>query len=134
MPVTSAQSRDDTSLMAHPTRHRTTKDASAIRKLIPRMLRISVMGGMVWSLIAGIVGALGAFGVLLAFGAKGTPAVVMAIVFAGAPVVNAHDQLGQRAIARALHEVEPNVRAAAVPTIASDPADGLRNPEPIDLR
>lgn len=47
------------------------------------------MGGMVWSLIAGIVGALGAFGVLLAFGAKGTPAVVMAIVFAGAPVVNA---------------------------------------------
>jgi hypothetical protein len=27
--------------------------------------------------------------VLLAFGAKGSPAVVMAIVFAGAPVVNA---------------------------------------------
>jgi drug/metabolite transporter (DMT)-like permease len=45
--------------------------------------------GMVWSLIAGIVGAIGAFGVLLAFGAKGTPSVVMAIVFAGAPVVNA---------------------------------------------
>ena len=31
----------------------------------------------------------GAFGILLAFGAKGTPAVVMAIVFAGAPIVNA---------------------------------------------
>jgi uncharacterized membrane protein YeaQ/YmgE (transglycosylase-associated protein family) len=45
--------------------------------------------GMWWSLIAGIVGAVGAFGVLLAFGAKGTPAVVMSIVFAGAPVVNA---------------------------------------------
>lgn len=45
--------------------------------------------GMLWSLIAGIVGALGAFGVLLAFGAKGTPSVVMSIVFAGAPVVNA---------------------------------------------
>ena len=30
-----------------------------------------------------------AFGVLLAFGAKGSPAVVMSIVFAGAPVVNA---------------------------------------------
>jgi len=44
-------------------------------------------GGMIWSLIAGIAGALGAFCVLLAFGAKGTPAVVMAIVFAGAPVV-----------------------------------------------
>jgi hypothetical protein len=45
--------------------------------------------GMWWSLIAGIVGAIGAFGVLLAFGAKGTPAVVMSIIFAGAPVVNA---------------------------------------------
>src|SRR5213076_516799 len=45
--------------------------------------------GMGWSLIAGIVGAIGAFGVLLAFGAKGTPAVVMSIIFAGAPVVNA---------------------------------------------
>jgi hypothetical protein len=45
--------------------------------------------GMVWSLIAGIVGAIGAFGVLLAFGAKGNPAVVMTIVFSGAPVVNA---------------------------------------------
>jgi hypothetical protein len=45
--------------------------------------------GIAWSLVAGIVGAAGAFGVLLAFGAKGAPAVVMSIVFAGAPVVNA---------------------------------------------
>src|SRR5436190_23796743 len=45
--------------------------------------------GMAWSLVAGIVGAIGAFGVLLAFGAKGSPATVMAIVFAGAPIVNA---------------------------------------------
>lgn len=46
-------------------------------------------GGATWSLIAGIAGAIGAFAVLLAFGAKGSPAVVMSIVFAGAPVVNA---------------------------------------------
>jgi len=46
-------------------------------------------GGSWWSLVAGIAGAIGAFGVLLAFGAKGKPAEVMAIVFAGAPVVNA---------------------------------------------
>ena len=46
-------------------------------------------GGAWWSLIAGIAGAVGAFGVLLAFGAKGTPPVVMALVFAGAPLVNA---------------------------------------------
>ncbi len=45
--------------------------------------------GMSWSLVAGIVGAIGAFCVLLAFGAKGTPTVVMSIVFAGAPIVNA---------------------------------------------
>ena len=45
--------------------------------------------GITYSFIAGIVGAIGAFGVLLAFGAKGHPAVVMAIIFAGAPVVNA---------------------------------------------
>jgi drug/metabolite transporter (DMT)-like permease len=45
--------------------------------------------GVAWSLIAGIVGAVGAFSVLLAFGAKGSPAVVMSIVFAGAPVLNA---------------------------------------------
>ena len=45
--------------------------------------------GSWWSLIAGIAGAIGAFGVLLAFGAKGNPSVVMSIVFAGAPVINA---------------------------------------------
>ena len=45
--------------------------------------------GLWWSLIAGTVGAIGAFGVLLAFGANGKPAVVMSIVFAGAPMVNA---------------------------------------------
>lgn len=45
--------------------------------------------GWSWSLAAGIMGAIGAFGTLLAFGAKGSPAVVMSIVFAGAPVINA---------------------------------------------
>lgn len=47
------------------------------------------MKGTVWSLVAGTVGAIGAFCVLLAFGAKGQPAVVMSIIFAGAPIVNA---------------------------------------------
>jgi drug/metabolite transporter (DMT)-like permease len=45
--------------------------------------------GLWWSLLAGVAGAVGAFGVLLAFGAKGHPAVVMSIIFAGAPIVNA---------------------------------------------
>jgi uncharacterized membrane protein YeaQ/YmgE (transglycosylase-associated protein family) len=50
--------------------------------------------GWVWSLIAGVVGAVGAFGVLLAFGAAPQPKaayvpVVMSIIFCGAPIVNA---------------------------------------------
>ena len=45
--------------------------------------------GVSLSLIAGIFGGIGAFCVLLAFGAKGTPAVVMSIIFSGAPIVNA---------------------------------------------
>lgn len=45
--------------------------------------------GLWWSLAAGIVGAIGALCVLLAFGAKGHPVTVMTIVFAGAPIVNA---------------------------------------------
>ena len=46
-------------------------------------------GGMFWSLVAGTVGAFGAFGILLAFGAGGRPAVVMSLVFAGAPILTA---------------------------------------------
>jgi hypothetical protein len=45
--------------------------------------------GMGWSLVAGIAGAVGAFCVLLAFSSGGKPGVVMSIVFAGAPIVNA---------------------------------------------
>lgn len=45
--------------------------------------------GIKWSIIAGTLGAIGAFGVLLAFSAQGKPPVVMSIVFAGAPIVNA---------------------------------------------
>jgi hypothetical protein len=46
-------------------------------------------GGVTWSLIAGTVGAIGALGVLLAFGGGGVPSVVMSLIFAGAPIVNA---------------------------------------------
>lgn len=45
--------------------------------------------GIKLSLFAGVLGAIGAFTVLLAFGAGGKPMFVMSIVFAGAPVVNA---------------------------------------------
>src|SRR5262245_2285228 len=63
--------------------------------------------GMTWSLVAGIAGAVGAFCVLLAFGAKGTPAVVMSIVFAGAPIVNAVYSLWQHPPAGGLSAIKP---------------------------
>jgi len=59
--------------------------------------------GVGWSLAAGVVGAAGAFSVLLAFGAKGTPAVVMSLVFAGAPIVNA-------VVSVAMHNLWSHVR------------------------
>lgn len=49
--------------------------------------------GMFWSLIAGVAGAIGAFCVLLAFGNKGAPPVVMSIIFGGAPLVTAATNL-----------------------------------------
>jgi hypothetical protein len=63
--------------------------------------------GMLWSLVAGIAGAVGAFCVLLAFGAKGTPSVVMAIVFAGAPVINAVVAIAQHPPAGGLSSIKP---------------------------
>lgn len=66
--------------------------------------------GMVWSLLAGTVGAVGAFCVLLAFGAKGTPPVVMSIVFAGAPIVNA-------VVSLILHPPQGGLRALRWPFV-----------------
>lgn len=46
--------------------------------------------GIGFSLVAGVAGAIGAFGVLLALSARGgAPPQVMSVVFAGAPIVNA---------------------------------------------
>lgn len=64
--------------------------------------------GINWSLLAGTVGALGAFFVLLAFANKGTPAVVMSIIFAGAPIVNA-------LVAMALHPPEGGLSSIRFP-------------------
>ncbi|MDA7915617.1 hypothetical protein N9B94_00105 [Verrucomicrobia bacterium] len=67
--------------------------------------------GMGWSLIAGVVGAIGAFGVLLAFGAKGTPPAVMSIIFAGAPVVNAVISLSMHPPAGGWGSIKPQFYA-----------------------
>ena len=45
-------------------------------------------GGIIWSFIAGLVGAVGALGIILAFKFGGKPVYVMPLVFGLAPVVN----------------------------------------------
>ena len=71
-------------------------------------------GGIKWSLIAGTAGAVGAFTLVLALGAaaqiyKGAAAaVVMPIVFAGAPIVNT-------LTAMLLHPPEGGFKALPVP-------------------
>ena len=44
--------------------------------------------GVMWSMLSGVAGSLGALGVILALTAGGSPIYVMPLVFGGAPVVN----------------------------------------------
>jgi hypothetical protein len=52
--------------------------------------------GMTWSLLAGIAGAVGALGVILAFNAGGKPYYVMPLIFGFAPVVNTFISLTEK--------------------------------------
>ena len=101
--------------------------------------------GIFWSLIAGVAGALGAFGVLLAFGAKGHPAVVMSIIFAGAPIVNALVVMAVHPPAGGLGSIRPQfvlgiVLAAVGGTLvtlykpAPGPAKPVAEPEATEAR
>ena len=47
-----------------------------------------IAGGMMWSILAGVAGAIGALGIILAFNYGGKPIFVMPLVFGFAPVVN----------------------------------------------
>lgn len=67
----------------------------AIGVIVPAVLLITrgekgawTVRGMVMSLLAGALGAIGALGIVMAFTYGGKPAVVMPLVFGGAPVVN----------------------------------------------
>jgi len=73
-------------------------------------------GGIQWSLIAGVAGAVGAFTLVLALGAaapiykSAAAAAVMPIVFAGAPVVNT-------IVAMALHPPEGGMKSLPWPFV-----------------
>ena len=62
------------------------------------------ISGVLWSLLAGAVGALGALGVIMAFRFQGKPVYVMPLVFGGAPVVNT---LVTMLMSRTLREARP---------------------------
>jgi hypothetical protein len=68
-------------------------------------------GGIVWSLVAGTLGALGALGIILAFTFGGKPVYVMPLVFGGAPVINAFLTIY---MARRLNEIGPVFLAGLV--------------------
>ena len=94
-------------------------------------------GGQVWSLIAGIVGAVGAFGVLLAFGAAPQPKasyvpVVMSIIFAGAPIVNAFVSMYMtHGPAGAKFEITPQFWIGIVCAALGGSLVALYKPEPV---
>ncbi len=80
-------------------------------------------GGITWSFIAGVAGALGAFTLVLALGAAAAPAIkggggfgpgaasaVMPIVFGGAPIVNA-------IVAMLVHPPEGGFKSLPLPFI-----------------
>ena len=52
-------------------------------------------GGMTWSFFAGVAGAIGALGVILAFNAGGKPYYVMPLIFGFAPVINTFISLSE---------------------------------------
>ena len=51
--------------------------------------------GMTWSFLAGVAGAIGALGVILAFNAGGKPYYVMPLIFGFAPVINTFISLSE---------------------------------------
>jgi hypothetical protein len=103
--------------------------------------------GVLWSLLAGTAGALGALGVILALGFGGKPIYVMPLVFGGAPVVNtllsaalgkAFDQLRAPFLAGLILVIlgavtvlvfKPQPAPAAVPAAA---ADAVAAPRPAE--
>ena len=48
----------------------------------------TTLGGWSFSMLAGVFGAVGAFGIILSFTFGGKPVFVMPLVFGGAPIIN----------------------------------------------
>lgn len=71
--------------------------------------------GTVWSFVAGVAGAIGALGVILALNLGGSPLFVMPLVFGCAPVVNTFVTMG---MTKAHREINPFFYAGLIVVIA----------------
>ena len=61
--------------------------------------------GVLWSLIAGGAGAVGALGIIMAFNFGGKPIYVMPLVFGGAPVVNTFTTIVDKKLYGQIHPI-----------------------------
>jgi hypothetical protein len=59
--------------------------------------------GMTWAFFAGVAGAIGALGVILAFNAGGKPYYVMPLIFGFAPVINTFISLSEKGTWHLVH-------------------------------
>ncbi|HEV3418433.1 MAG TPA: hypothetical protein VG056_16535 [Pirellulales bacterium] len=71
--------------------------------------------GVFWSLFAGVVTAIGALGIILAIGARGSPLYVMPLVFGLAPVVNSFVTIH---FSRAYKQIGPMFLAGLILVVA----------------
>lgn len=71
--------------------------------------------GMTWAFLAGVAGAIGALGVILAFNAGGKPYYVMPLIFGFAPVINTFISLSEK---QTWHLVHPLFWLSLVVVIA----------------
>lgn len=102
--------------------------------LVPLVLR-STMGdhgsltfsGSLWSLAAGVAGALGSLGVILAFTFGGRPVFVMPLVFGGAPVVNTFVSI---ATAKQIASISPFFYAGLIVVVAGAVSVLVFSPKP----
>jgi hypothetical protein len=83
--------------------------------------------GLFWSIFAGVVTAVGALGIILAFTFHGSPVYVMPLVFGGAPVVNTFVTIH---FARAYRQIGPIFIAGLILVIAGAVTVMLSAPHP----
>lgn len=83
-------------------------------------------GGLIWSIAAGLVTAIGALGIILAFKFRGSPIYVMPLVFGCAPVVNTFVTM---AMSRTFKEAGPIFYAGVI--VAATGAAGVMFFKPV---